>query len=115
MKELSIFVDESGDFDLNSVHSPYYLFTIVMHDQSNNIYNNVSHLNYTLSFEQLEEHAIHTAPLIRQEERYKHLNIEERRKLFFMMKSFMNKCVKNCGISNQTFIFKKKNTRTLWH
>lgn len=109
MKELSIFVDESGDFDLNSIHSPYYLFTIVMHDQSNCVDDYVSDLNYILSFEQIGEHAIHTAPLIRQEERYRHLNIEERRKLFFMMKSFMDKCVKNCNISHQTFLFEKRN------
>ncbi|MBE5763941.1 MAG: DUF3800 domain-containing protein [Clostridiales bacterium] len=34
MKELSIFVDESGDFDIESKHSPYYIFSLVFHDQS---------------------------------------------------------------------------------
>ena len=31
--DLSIFVDESGDFDINSKHSPYYIFTLIIHNQ----------------------------------------------------------------------------------
>lgn len=34
MKELSIFVDESGHFDMTSKTSPYYLVSFVFHDQS---------------------------------------------------------------------------------
>lgn len=33
MKELSIFIDESGDFGDYSPHSPYYIITMVFHDQ----------------------------------------------------------------------------------
>ena len=33
MKELSIFVDESGDFGPVAKHSPYYAVTMVFHDQ----------------------------------------------------------------------------------
>ena len=36
-KKLSIFIDESGDFGEYSPHSPYYLVTMVLHDQSINI------------------------------------------------------------------------------
>ena len=35
MKELSIFVDESGDFGAYEPHAPFYLFTLVFHDQNN--------------------------------------------------------------------------------
>lgn len=33
MKELSIFIDESGDFGEYSFHAPFYIFTMVFHDQ----------------------------------------------------------------------------------
>ena len=33
MRELSIFVDESGDFGPYETHAPFYLFTLVFHDQ----------------------------------------------------------------------------------
>ena len=34
MKELSIFVDESGDFGNYAEHSSYYIVSLVMHDQT---------------------------------------------------------------------------------
>lgn len=37
MKELSIFIDESGDFGEYSYHSPYYIITMVFHNQSSSI------------------------------------------------------------------------------
>ncbi|WP_155831519.1 MULTISPECIES: hypothetical protein [unclassified Butyrivibrio] len=33
MKELSIFVDESRDFGEYGPHSPFYIISMVMHDQ----------------------------------------------------------------------------------
>lgn len=32
MKELSIFVDESGDFGEYDHHSPFYIISMVLHD-----------------------------------------------------------------------------------
>ena len=37
MKELSIFVDESGDMGEYDYHSPYYIITLIMHNQVNDI------------------------------------------------------------------------------
>ena len=37
MRELSIFIDESGDFGSYSYHSPYYIITFVFHNQAINI------------------------------------------------------------------------------
>ena len=34
VKELSVFIDESGDFGEYASHSPYYIITMVFHDQS---------------------------------------------------------------------------------
>jgi len=33
MKELSIFVDESGDLGEYDFHAPYYIISLVLHDQ----------------------------------------------------------------------------------
>ena len=32
MKELSIFIDESGDFGSYEPHSPFYIITMVFHE-----------------------------------------------------------------------------------
>ena len=37
MKELSIFVDESGDFGEYDVRAPYYIISLVMHEQNKDI------------------------------------------------------------------------------
>ena len=33
MKELSVFVDESGDFGEYDYHAPFYIISMVLHDQ----------------------------------------------------------------------------------
>ena len=37
MREISIFVDESGDFGEYEKHSPYYIVTMVFHDKRKDI------------------------------------------------------------------------------
>lgn len=44
MKELSIFIDESGDWGEYEKHCPYYIVTMVMHDQSKDIEKEIRHL-----------------------------------------------------------------------
>ena len=48
MKELSIFVDESGDFGEYNHHSPYYIITMVFHNQNNDIINDIQKFNNEL-------------------------------------------------------------------
>ena len=50
MKELSIFIDESGDFGAYSKHSPYYIISMVFHNQSLNIDQAVLKLNQELKY-----------------------------------------------------------------
>ena len=50
MKELSIFVDESGDFGEYRYHSPYYIITMVFHDQNNDITDNIEKFNNELFY-----------------------------------------------------------------
>ena len=49
MKELSIFIDESGDFGEYDYHSPYYIISMVMHDQDYNIDSELIKLENELS------------------------------------------------------------------
>ena len=44
MKELSIFIDESGDFGEVTERPAYYLVTFVFHNQNDNIEQQVSKL-----------------------------------------------------------------------
>lgn len=41
-KILSAFLDESGDFGQYEQHSPYYLVSLVLHDQTIDISQNIS-------------------------------------------------------------------------
>ena len=82
MKELSIFVDESGDFGSYSHYCPFYLVTLVIHEQDNDISEHVKNLNENLANLDTKVQAIHTAPLIRREEVYRYLEPSERLKIF---------------------------------
>ena len=79
MHKLSIFVDESGDFGEYQPHSPYYIVTMVIHEQDVNIYPQIDRLNNSLALMNLPNHTIHTEPLIRREENYIHMSPNEPR------------------------------------
>ena len=68
MKEISIFVDESGDFGKYDWHSPYYIISMVIHDQDVDISEGVSRLEAELSDLGLKNHCVHAGPLIRGED-----------------------------------------------
>lgn len=104
MKELSIFVDESGDFGRYSTHSPYYIVVMVLHDQSKDISSEVIRLEAQLSNLGYENNVIHTEPLIRREEDYQNLLPNERRSIFSKLYYFSLKC----DIQYKSFVFQKK-------
>lgn len=82
MKILSIFVDESGDFGNYAKHSPYYLISMVFHDQSESINNRLEALSNDLFNQGFPKNFyIHVGPLIRKEEIFRNIDIEKRRKL----------------------------------
>lgn len=89
MKELSIFIDESGDFGEYNHHSPYYIITMVFHNQSSSIETALAHLEQELSYLNLANHCIHTGPIIRKEADYSFLHIKERRRIFNKMVAFV--------------------------
>lgn len=82
MKELSIFVDESGDFGIYQNHSPYYVVTMLFHDQSVDISKEIERLNHQLSDLNYPNIAVHTEPLIRREEIYRNDSPNHRRAVF---------------------------------
>ena len=81
MRTLSIFVDESGDFGPYEKHSPYYIFSLVMHDQANDIGPSVSSLENKLSDLGLDRsHYLHVGQIIRREAEYQFDTVNQRRK-----------------------------------
>lgn len=82
VEELSIFIDESGDFGKYDEHSPYYIVTLVFHEQKYSINERVKKLNLSLDDCELGQHTIHSGPLIRKEKNYSRVNLKERYKIF---------------------------------
>lgn len=105
MKELSIFVDESGDFGEYNYHSPYYIITMVFHNQSDDISQDIHKFNSELALLGFDnEHGVHNGPIIRREAPYEHLDIKERRKIFNKMVAF----TRQLDISFKCFHIEKK-------
>lgn len=92
MKELSIFIDESGDFGMAKEYPSYYLVTFVFHNQENCIDEQVSKLEESVRNSGFHLEYIHTGPVIRKEEVFAGYSIDERRKLLYKMLNFVNKC-----------------------
>ena len=89
MKELSIFIDESGDFGEITERPAYYLVTLLFHDQKNEIASNVKRLEDSTMNSGFDFEYIHTGPVIRREDVFSGLSIDERRKLLFKMLNFI--------------------------
>jgi len=104
MKELSIFVDESGDFGAYDSHSPFYVLTMVFHDQAVNISPDLQRLESSLSQRGISNYSFHAGPLIRREDEYKIFNLEERKKMFDYLFNF----VRTIDIKYYNIIIEKK-------
>ena len=89
---LSVFIDESGDFGEFEKHAPYYIVSMVLHDQRVDINNNIQEFDRHLQELNIKEHSVHVGPLIRRESNeYKYLKIEERKKIFNALFHFARK------------------------
>ncbi len=104
MKELSIFIDESGDFGNYCENSPYYIVTLVFHNQENKIVEDINKLNTALDECSLGQHTIHSGPLIRREKNYINIDIKERFKIFNKLFHF----TRNVNIKYKNIIINKK-------
>ena len=110
MRELSIFVDESGDFGLNDMHSPYYIVTMVFHNQDVDLSDVISQLDRRLENLDYKEYAVHTEPLIRREYPYQHFTPNERRAIFTKLYYFAVKS----DITYKTFVFYKSDYNNIF-
>ena len=104
MSELSIFIDESGDFGQYDYRSPYYIVSMVFHNQKIDLSESIKKLEYELAYLNLEQHCIHAGPIIRAEEEYHHMSIEDRKKVFKRMVGFVRKVDVRC----ESFYIEKK-------
>ena len=104
MKKLSIFADESGYFNSYYKISPYYIVTLLFHDQAIDLASNINRLKSSMERSGIKDHAIHTGPLIRRESDYENMNVEERKKIFNHIFNF----TRTADISFETFVVEKK-------
>ena len=105
MAELSIFVDESGDFgSYNSKYAPQYIFTMVFHEQNADLNEEIKHFDREMANLGFFNHVVHTSPLIRKEEVYCNLSPNERRAIFTKIFFF----TKAAPIKYKSFIFERK-------
>lgn len=104
MRELSIFVDESGDFGEYEKHSPYYIVSMVFHDQADDISEELVRLDRELNNIGYDNPIIHTRPLIRHEDDYANMQPNERRLIFTKLFYF----AKRCNIKYKAFVYEKR-------
>lgn len=104
MSELSIFIDESGDVGEYKSHSPYYIITMVFHDQNEDISQYINTLDSELDNLGFGNMAVHTEPLIRREEAYSNLWPNERRAILSKLYFFAVKA----PIYYKSFVFEKR-------
>ena len=106
IKELSIFIDESGDFGEYQSHSPYYIVSLVFHNQNNDITEKITYLNKILSNYDLNNNCIHTGPIVRREEVYQNMSLQERRNILNSFTAF----IKKSPITYKTLLKNSKNS-----
>lgn len=104
MKELSIFVDESGDFGDYAEHSSYYIISLVMHDQAIQINEDIDTLEQRLTALGYPKHCMHAGPIIRNEQEYRKDTLENRQKLLKVLMAF----IRRLDISCKTIAIEKK-------
>ena len=109
MGTLSIFIDESGTFSEYTHTDPYYIVTLVFHDQAKDIAMQIKKLDQNLSSFSNPNEAIHVGPIIRREKQYRNLSIKERMRIFNLLFYFTRKL----PICYKGFIVDKKQTEDL--
>ncbi len=86
-----MFIDESGDFGKYDPESPYYYVSMVLHDQSVDISEEIKKLEERVTNYGFPNHAIHVGPIIRREQVYKNELMENRKSLFNALYHFTRK------------------------
>lgn len=92
MSELSILIDESGDFGETRDVRDYYLVTFVFHDQNKDISPEISKLEENLRLLKHSIEYIHAGPIIRKEDVFQNYSLDERRRMIYIIFNFAMKC-----------------------
>lgn len=105
MNELSIFIDESGDFGEYSNISPYYyIVALVIHHQEADISAQLQQLESSLAGAGFPQHCIHAGPIIRRENEYAYEDLSTRQGLLKKLMAF----IRHVDIEYTTIHIEKK-------
>lgn len=99
-RDLSIFVDESGD---RGGKARYYLLTLVIHDQADSISDKVARYEESLLRSDLPNIPSHSEPLLNGHGPYRGMSLEQRKKMLY---SF-NILVQRLPIKYATFAYRR--------
>ena len=104
MAELSIFCDESGE---QAQRSPYYLLTLVFHEQDDDLGPAIAGYERSLAVKGLPDIPLHTAPLLNGIGPYAGLDFKTRLSLLSSFRVLLH----NLPIKYKTFVFENKTLR----
>lgn len=96
MKELHVFLDESGDPGFSNDSTARFILSFVFHDAKDDISDNIRKIN-TIGY-------VHLGPLIRREEPYEEMDFQERAKIYKKFFSFFAGLPIKC----KSFIYEKR-------
>lgn len=99
-RDLSIFVDESGD---RGGRARYYLLTLVIHDQSEGIADKISRYEQSLVDSGLPDIPFHSEPLLNGHGPYEGISLQARKK---MLHSF-NVLTQRLPVSYSTLVYRR--------
>lgn len=99
-RDLSIFVDESGD---RGGKARYYLLTLVIHDQSESIADKIARYEQSLLDSDLPNIPFHSEPLLNGHGPYEGIGLQARKKMLY---SF-NVLTQRLPISYRTFVYRR--------
>ncbi|WP_165048998.1 MULTISPECIES: DUF3800 domain-containing protein [unclassified Adlercreutzia] len=105
MREVSVFVDESGDFGETS---RFYLITLVVHDQSIDIIKSISRYEASLQSRNLPNIPMHFSPLINGNNGYRKLSLGQRKLLLSAFQVF----AMHLPVRYKTFAHRKNRFRS---
>lgn len=106
MRELSIFVDESGSDGLSDRH---YLLTVVMHNQSENIANSIAAYEGALRAKGLPDIPFHASPLMNGKDQYSGLDLRARKMMLGSFRVFF----RHMPVKYHTFAYATKQFASL--
>ena len=107
MSELSIFIDESGDFGEYSSIAPYYIFALVIHHQEDELSEQLQRLENALAEAGFPNHCIHAGPIIRRENEYALEDLHTRQGILKKLMAF----IRHIDITYTTIHIEKKHVK----